>query len=85
MAEVQAPDKTDIRDMTDRELLEAFLARTQIAPSGPDERTWPVFEDSEEFMVVLMAKSGNVNGFKGFYGTFEFDETGKFCSLGLWE
>lgn len=76
----------DVLDQfSDKELLEAFLARCGLDPAVPPDRVWPVFDKGEEFFVVLMAKMGNVNGFNGFYGTFEFDEEGRFQSLGLWE
>lgn len=79
------PSDKVLSELSDREVLEAFLERCRLDPAVPPERTWPVFDDGEEYFVVLAAKTGNVQGFKGFYSTFEFDDDGTFKSLGLWE
>lgn len=61
--------------MTDREALEALLKRFGLTPL-----------DSEELgEVILAAKHGGVEGYRGFFASFQFDEAGKFEVLAVAE
>jgi hypothetical protein len=77
------PHLSVIDPMTDREALEALLARFGLPPyTGPIDHKPPNPGASQ---VHLVAGEGVVVGYNGFRATFEFDSAGKFQSLGLWE
>lgn len=59
--------------MTDREKLLALL------------REWKIQPVLENTTVTLEAQFGNVLGYSGFAADFQFDESGKFESVGVWE
>lgn len=66
-------------ELTDRQALLALLERFGLEPyTGTD----PTPDQGE---VVLVAHEGGVLGYTGFCARFQFDDDGKFESLGIWE
>jgi hypothetical protein len=64
--------------VTQRERLLELLAEFGIEPAANDE-------PDTEHDVTLRAHEGGVYGWNGFLCTFEFDDTGAFKSVGVWE
>jgi hypothetical protein len=69
--------------MTDREALLALLKRFELTPhERNDGKALPPVAERQ---ITLAAKHGGVEGYSGFEATFDFDESGKFQRLSIWE
>jgi hypothetical protein len=71
--------------MTDREALEALLARFGIAPVDAAAKSAERADPLPETAVVLQAHHGGVGGYEGFFVEFEFSSDGRFKGCAVWE
>lgn len=68
---------------SDKQKLESLLKEFGITHSDNSHYNARMFWTDNS--VVLYSGSGNVEGYSDFYCKFEFDEQGKFISVGVWE
>lgn len=73
--------------MTDREKLKSLLNEFGInfKEGGTNFRGASIPEMKNDIEVHAQGKEHKVNGYMGFFCTFEFDDDGKFVQMGIFE